>query len=61
MLEAVQAQLAIEDWGNGYSIFGGTTGGDVYCGEQNGERWTLIASGLAPISKKGHERLLAAS
>ncbi|MGE5305485.1 MAG: WD40/YVTN/BNR-like repeat-containing protein [Alphaproteobacteria bacterium] len=53
--------LCIEDWGNGYTVFGGTTGGDVYCGEQNGERWTLIASGLAPISKKGHERLLAAS
>ena len=35
--------------------------GEVYCGDANGERWTLIASDLAPISKKGHERLLAAS
>ena len=42
-------------------VFGATTGGEVYCGEANGERWTLIASDLAPISKKGHERLLAAS
>ena len=41
--------------------FGATTGGEVYCGDANGERWTLIASDLAPISKKGHERLLAAS
>jgi hypothetical protein len=53
--------LCIEDWRNGYTVFSGTTGGEVYCGEKDGERWTLIASGLAPISKKGHERLLAAS
>ena len=52
--------LCLEDWGDGYTVFGATTGGEVYCGEQNGEHWTLIASGLAPISKKGHERLLAA-
>jgi photosystem II stability/assembly factor-like uncharacterized protein len=53
--------LCLEEWGDSYSVFGATTGGDVYCGENNGERWTLIASNLAPISKKGHERLLAAS
>jgi photosystem II stability/assembly factor-like uncharacterized protein len=53
--------LCLEEWGDGYAVFGATTGGEVYCGENNGERWTLIASGLAPISKKGHERLLAAS
>jgi phage pi2 protein 07 len=53
--------LCLEEWGNGYSVFGATTGGEVYCGEANGERWTLIASNLAPVSKKGHERLLAAS
>jgi hypothetical protein len=53
--------LCLEDWGDSYSVFGATTGGEVYCGDANGERWTLIASDLAPISKKGHERLLAAS
>jgi len=53
--------LCLEACGDGYSVFGATTGGDVYCGENSGERWTLIASNLAPISKKGHERLLAAS
>jgi photosystem II stability/assembly factor-like uncharacterized protein len=52
--------LCIEEWDDGYSVFGATTGGEVYCGER-GSRWSLIASGLAPISKKGHERLLAAS
>jgi photosystem II stability/assembly factor-like uncharacterized protein len=53
--------LCIEDWGDGCSVFAGTTGGEVYCGENGGERWTLIGSGLAAVSKKGHERLLAAS
>jgi photosystem II stability/assembly factor-like uncharacterized protein len=43
------------------SIFGGTTGGEVFCSEDNGEHWQLIAADFAPISKKGHERLLAAS
>jgi photosystem II stability/assembly factor-like uncharacterized protein len=53
--------LCLEEWGDGISVFGATTGGEVYCGEDNGERWKLITSDLAPISKKGHERLLAAS
>ena len=41
--------------------FAGTTGGEVFCSEDNGESWKLITSTLAPISKKGHEKLLAAS
>ena len=53
--------LCLVDWGEGCSVFAGTTGGEVYLSEDGGERWALIASGLAPISKKGHERLLAAS
>lgn len=43
------------------SIFGGTTGGEIFCSEDNGDSWKLLAADLAPISKKGHERLLAAS
>jgi photosystem II stability/assembly factor-like uncharacterized protein len=53
--------LCLEEFNGVCSVFGATTGGEVYCGEDNGERWTLIAADLAPISKKGHERLLAAS
>jgi glutamate synthase domain-containing protein 3 len=53
--------MCLADWGGGYSVFAGTTGGEVYVGEDGGERWSLIASGLTSISKKGHERLLAAS
>lgn len=53
--------LCLEEANGDCAIFGGTTGGEVYGSEDNGESWTLIASTLAPISKKGHERLLAAS
>ncbi|MGH7828442.1 MAG: WD40/YVTN/BNR-like repeat-containing protein [Candidatus Binatia bacterium] len=53
--------LCLEDWKSGCSVFGATTGGEVYASDDSGERWSLIVSGLAPISKKGHERLLAAS
>ncbi len=53
--------LCLEEANGNCSIFGGTTGGELFCSEDNGESWKLITSDLAPISKKGHERLLAAS
>ena len=53
--------LCLEEANGNCAIFGGTTGGEVFCSEDNGESWTLITNELAPISKKGHERLLAAS
>ena len=53
--------LCLEESNGVCSIFGGTTGGEVFCSEDNGESWSCIGSDLAPISKKGHERLLAAS
>jgi photosystem II stability/assembly factor-like uncharacterized protein len=53
--------LCLEESNGTCSVFGGTTGGEVFCSEDDGESWTLITAELAPISKKGHERLLAAS
>ena len=53
--------LCLEEANGNCSIFAGTTGGEVFCSEDNGESWKLITSALAPISKKGHEKLLAAS
>lgn len=53
--------LCLEESNGACSIFGGTTGGEVFASDDNGESWSCIASTLAPISKKGHERLLAAS
>lgn len=51
--------LCLEDWGESFSVFVATTGGEVYCSEDGGDHWSLIQSGLASVSKKGHERLLA--
>ena len=53
--------LCLEEAHGNCSIFGGTTGGEIFYSEDNGESWKLMTSDLAPISKKGHERLLAAS
>ncbi len=53
--------LCLESCGDSYSIFAATTAGDIYWSEDGGDHWSLIISGLAPIAKKGHERLLAAS
>jgi photosystem II stability/assembly factor-like uncharacterized protein len=53
--------LCLEASSGTCAIFGGTTGGEVFCSEDSGESWTLITDKLAPISKKGHERILAAS
>lgn len=53
--------LCLESRPDSCSLFAATTGGDVYFSEDGGDHWSLVISGLAPISKKGHERLLAAS
>ena len=53
--------LCLEESAGNCAVFGGTTGGEIFCSEDGGDSWTMITSGLAPISKKGHERLLAAS
>lgn len=53
--------LCLESSADSYSLFAATTGGDVYWSADGGDHWSLVISGLAPISKKGHERLLAAS
>lgn len=51
--------LCIEDWGTGFSVYGATTGGEVYASDDGGDHWSLIADGVAPVSKKGHESLVA--
>jgi len=53
--------LCLEEANGQCAIFGGTTGGEIFCSEDSGESWSLVTDKLAPISKKGHERILAAS
>jgi hypothetical protein len=48
-------------WPEGYAVFAANTDGEVYLTENEGESWTRIASGLAPISKGGHYHPLQAT
>jgi len=42
----------------GFALFAGTTDGDVFFSEDEGEHWTTIGQGLPPVSKGGHYRNL---
>ena len=50
--------ISLEDHGDSYSLFVGTTAGEVWNSEDGGDTWTAIITGLAPISKSGHFRPL---
>jgi len=60
-LQASIEAFCLEEAGDASSIFAATTSGEVFCSEDLGEHWTKIISGLAPISKAGHYRNLAAA
>lgn len=46
--------MCMEDWGESFSVFAATTGGELYASEDGGDSWSLIVKDLTPISKKGH-------
>lgn len=46
--------LSLEEWGDGFAVFAATTSGEVFCSEDGGDRWSLIASRLGPVSKGDH-------
>jgi hypothetical protein len=50
--------MSMADDGKRFALFAGTTDGEVYESVDEAERWTRIASGLAPISKIHHYRNL---
>ncbi|MCH7481978.1 MAG: hypothetical protein IIC31_04000 [Chloroflexi bacterium] len=56
---AVEA-MCLEEAGGTVRIFAATTGGDVLLSEDAGDTWTTVVSDLAPISKGGHYKPLAA-
>jgi hypothetical protein len=45
-------------WPKGFSLFAGTTDGEVYCRDSAAGRWEKIWDGLSPVSKVAHFRLL---
>jgi photosystem II stability/assembly factor-like uncharacterized protein len=43
-------------WQRGTMLIFATANGEIYASDDDGESWTLIAQGLAPISKGVHYR-----
>jgi photosystem II stability/assembly factor-like uncharacterized protein len=46
--------MTLSSWAGGFELFAANTDGEVYASADGAVHWTLIASGLAPISKGGH-------
>jgi hypothetical protein len=42
----------------GFELFAGTTDGDVFFSDNEGNAWSTIGQGLPPVSKGGHYRPL---
>lgn len=53
--------MAMNVWKGGFGLFAGTTDGEVFYGEDGGVGWRKIVTGLPPISKVGHFRLVQAA
>lgn len=58
-MQASIEALCLEDCGESVSLFAATTAGDVYSSDDAGEHWSRILTGLPPISKGGHYKMLA--
>jgi photosystem II stability/assembly factor-like uncharacterized protein len=46
--------FSIDAWNGGSALFAGTTDGDVFSSEDEGENWKKIISGIGAISKAHH-------
>jgi photosystem II stability/assembly factor-like uncharacterized protein len=53
--------LTLASWSGGFSLFLGTTDGEVFASDDEGRHWARIATGLPPVSKVGHYRQLTAA
>jgi photosystem II stability/assembly factor-like uncharacterized protein len=48
--------MTLNEYPGGFALIAGTTDGEVFFSEDEGETWTTIARDLAPVSKSGHYR-----
>jgi hypothetical protein len=62
MYQAIEA-MALEVWNKGFALYAGTTSGEIFYSDDEGENWTNIAegSGLKPIAKGVHHKTLSRS
>ncbi|HEV8342748.1 MAG TPA: hypothetical protein VGR30_10295 [Candidatus Binatia bacterium] len=52
---------AMDVWKGGYALFAGTTDGDIFYSDDEGESWQKIIQGIGPVSKAHHHHNLEAS
>lgn len=50
--------MSIAAYPGGFTLFAGTTDGEIFASDDQAEHWTRAAGGLAPVSKVGHHRNL---
>ena len=50
--------FALNAWPGGSALFAGTTDGDVFASDDEGETWDTIARGVSPVSKGPHHLML---
>jgi photosystem II stability/assembly factor-like uncharacterized protein len=46
--------ITLESYPGGFALFAGTTDGEVFFSDDEGEHWATMAQGLPPIAKHGH-------
>ena len=57
-LQTAFEAMCLEDWGDGFSLFGATAAGEVWCSDDGGDNWYQAVVGLPPISKGDHYKML---
>jgi photosystem II stability/assembly factor-like uncharacterized protein len=46
--------ITLDTYPGGFALFAGTTDGEVFFSDDEGEHWSTMAQGLPPIAKHGH-------
>ncbi|HEY3115814.1 MAG TPA: glycosyl hydrolase, partial [Chloroflexota bacterium] len=46
--------MTLNSYPGGYSLIAGTTDGEVFFSEDEGDHWATIGQGLPPVAKSGH-------
>jgi photosystem II stability/assembly factor-like uncharacterized protein len=46
--------ITLDSYPGGFALFAGTTDGEVFFSDDEGEHWTTMVQGLPPIAKHGH-------
>lgn len=53
--------FSMDAWNGGFALFAGTTDGEVFYSEDEGESWKKIIQGIGAVSKAHHHQNLAMS